>query len=196
MVVSDHGMTYNGNHGGSSYEETDSLALFIGMESKLPQDVSATYNVASQVDMAPTVALHFGVPIPRNSIGVLIPETSYFLTDGQSLRALELNSWQLLRLLEAQLPGLLCGMHSSWRSQEGQDFRSNSSGDYRDTVTAYYEFLNTASEWLSRRATDKSSDLLVFGIAAMLVSCVIFLSILFWLCQEERLRQGQSSRIR
>ncbi|KAF6160687.1 hypothetical protein GIB67_019627 [Kingdonia uniflora] len=227
MVVSDHGMTYNGNHGGSSYEETDSLALFIGMESKLPQDVSATYNVASQVDIAPTVALHFGVPIPRNSIGVLIPETSYFLTDGQSLRALELNSWQLLRLLEAQLPGLLCGnthvndinrvqtlgfceqedsveqeffrlyleavgMHSSWRSQEGQDFRSNSSGDYRDTVTAYYEFLNTASEWLSRRATDKSSDLLVFGIAAMLVSCVIFLSILFWLCQEERLRQGQS----
>lgn len=29
MVVSDHGMQENGNHGGSSYEETDSLALFI-----------------------------------------------------------------------------------------------------------------------------------------------------------------------
>lgn len=32
MVVSDHGMTDGGNHGGSSYEETDSLALFIGAE--------------------------------------------------------------------------------------------------------------------------------------------------------------------
>nr|GMD58325.1 GPI ethanolamine phosphate transferase 2 [Ipomoea batatas] len=30
LVVSDHGMTESGNHGGSSYEETDSLALFIG----------------------------------------------------------------------------------------------------------------------------------------------------------------------
>lgn len=30
VVVSDHGMTEGGNHGGSSYEETDSLALFIG----------------------------------------------------------------------------------------------------------------------------------------------------------------------
>lgn len=26
-------MTENGNHGGSSYEETDSLALFIGLKS-------------------------------------------------------------------------------------------------------------------------------------------------------------------
>ena len=32
VVVSDHGMTANGNHGGSSYEETDSLALFIGLK--------------------------------------------------------------------------------------------------------------------------------------------------------------------
>lgn len=31
------------------------------------------------------------------------------ITDDQQLRALELNSWQLLRLLEAQLPGLSCG---------------------------------------------------------------------------------------
>lgn len=30
LVVSDHGMTENGNHGGSTFEETDSMALFIG----------------------------------------------------------------------------------------------------------------------------------------------------------------------
>lgn len=34
MVVSDHGMTENGNHGGSSYEETDSLVLFVGLNQK------------------------------------------------------------------------------------------------------------------------------------------------------------------
>ena len=28
-MVSDHGMTHGGNHGGASFEETDALALFI-----------------------------------------------------------------------------------------------------------------------------------------------------------------------
>lgn len=47
MVVSDHGMTENGNHGGSSYEEIDSLALFIGLREFT--DFSTTNNVANQV---------------------------------------------------------------------------------------------------------------------------------------------------
>lgn len=32
MIVSDHGMTEGGNHGGSSDEETDSLALYVGAQ--------------------------------------------------------------------------------------------------------------------------------------------------------------------
>lgn len=36
VIVSDHGMTEEGNHGGSSYEETDSLAIFIGPRDDLP----------------------------------------------------------------------------------------------------------------------------------------------------------------
>lgn len=46
MVVSDHGMQENGNHGGSSYEETDSLAFFIGARSGL---ISATDDTINQV---------------------------------------------------------------------------------------------------------------------------------------------------
>ncbi|CAH9144928.1 unnamed protein product [Cuscuta epithymum] len=47
LVVSDHGMTGSGNHGGSSYEETDSLALFIG-----PRNfggIKVTHNKVNQV---------------------------------------------------------------------------------------------------------------------------------------------------
>ncbi|KAK8965845.1 hypothetical protein KSP40_PGU008727 [Platanthera guangdongensis] len=36
VVVSDHGMTERGNHGGSSYEETDSLALFVDLRAESP----------------------------------------------------------------------------------------------------------------------------------------------------------------
>ncbi|KAF8730197.1 hypothetical protein HU200_017172 [Digitaria exilis] len=104
VVVSDHGMTEGGNHGGSSYEETDSLALFIGHSVQRRHCSPYDQNEALQVDLAPTLALLFGVPIPKNNIGVLLPELFNSLTDDQKLRTLELNSWQILRLLQAQIP--------------------------------------------------------------------------------------------
>ncbi|KAJ3676959.1 hypothetical protein LUZ60_002683 [Juncus effusus] len=116
VVVSDHGMTDEGNHGGSSYEETDSLALFIGLEkSKCDKNNNNNNNdEAYQVDIAPTLALLLGVPIPKNNIGVILTEVFHSFTDEQKLRSLELNSWQLFRLLQANLPGLCCEYLSSF----------------------------------------------------------------------------------
>ncbi|KAK2977286.1 hypothetical protein RJ640_013051, partial [Escallonia rubra] len=221
LVVSDHGMTEYGNHGGSSQEETDSLALFIGLRNH--DNESATTNTKiKQVDIAPTLALHYGVPIPKNNAGVLIVETFTSLTDDQQLRALELNSWQLLRLLHAQLPdlargGFLCdvvsdghrsgtsvckgnveemfcclyldavALHKSWRLKKG--FRSNSKDDYTITMSAYHEFLTTASEWLSHRATDKPFGLLASGVIAMFLSCLVLLGLAFLLGKEVHLRE-------
>jgi ethanolaminephosphotransferase len=51
-VVSDHGMTEGGNHGGSSYEETDSLALFIGHSVDRPHCSPYDQNEALQVKSA------------------------------------------------------------------------------------------------------------------------------------------------
>uniref|UniRef100_A0A0E0CBE7 GPI ethanolamine phosphate transferase 2 C-terminal domain-containing protein n=1 Tax=Oryza meridionalis TaxID=40149 RepID=A0A0E0CBE7_9ORYZ len=104
VVVSDHGMTEGGNHGGSSYEETDSLALFIGHSVQSSYCSPYDQNEALQVDLAPTLSLLFGTPIPKNNIGVVLPEVFNSLTDEQKLRTLELNSLQFLRLLQAQLP--------------------------------------------------------------------------------------------
>lgn len=42
-------MTHSGNHGGSSYEETDSLALFVGLNVNISDYASATRNTAYQV---------------------------------------------------------------------------------------------------------------------------------------------------
>ncbi|KAF3963252.1 hypothetical protein CMV_012337 [Castanea mollissima] len=213
VVVSDHGMTYNGNHGGSSFEETDSLALFIGLRNHVSDYALYTLNTVYQVDVAPTLALLFGVPIPKNNVGVLLSGTFGSFTDDQQLKALELNSWQLLRLLQAQLPGLSCEnspcdgfsddqgcrinkcsgnienticclylkatmLHSSWRLKDVSS-RPYSREDYSGIVAAYYEFLKTASEWLSRRVTDKPVNLLAFGVAAMMLSCLILLSLIF-----------------
>ncbi|KAK9052302.1 hypothetical protein SSX86_028931 [Deinandra increscens subsp. villosa] len=194
VVVSDHGMQGNGNHGGSSYEETDSLALFIGPGIS---HVSATYDTISQVDITPTLALLFGVPIPKNNAGYLIADLFHPIGDHQLLRAMELNSWQLLRLLQAKATDSTCGslkdessslyldaaaLHGSWKSKNV--LRSASNNDLKSTVLAYNEFLRTASNQLSRRATDKPIGLLALGVMTMLLSCVMFLGLLFKLGQE------------
>ncbi|CAM8893998.1 unnamed protein product [Rhodiola kirilowii] len=214
LVVSDHGMTFSGNHGGSSFEETDTLALFIG-----PKSIGSRYGSSAtsinQVDIPPTLALLFGVPIPKNNVGILIPDIFKSLQEDQQLRALELNSWQLLRLSQAQLPGLSSGsspcveysddqaigaskssvnvdamfrsfycraqfVHSSWKTKTAT--RSATREDFTVTQTAYYEFIRFASDWLSHKASDKRTDLLAFGVAAMILSCLILSNLLFKLC--------------
>ncbi|XP_022739240.1 GPI ethanolamine phosphate transferase 2 isoform X2 [Durio zibethinus] len=222
MIVSDHGMTENGNHGGSSYEETDSLALFIGLRNHVLDYAS----VIQQIDIAPTLALLFGVPIPKNNVGVLIKEAFDSLKEEQHLRALELNSWQLLGLLQAQLSGLPCrnfpcdafsdhqiagtsecyhrtedmlcclymeaaALYSSWKSKRGTESASNK--DYSSTAAAYYKFLKSASEWLSRRSTDKPVKLLAVGLATMFISCVILSSLMFCRVREIYLGRRQQS---
>ncbi|XP_048501959.1 uncharacterized protein LOC104895503 isoform X3 [Beta vulgaris subsp. vulgaris] len=226
LVVSDHGMTESGNHGGSSYEETDSLALFIGPGPEVVRgDMAAIQGTINQVDIAPTLALLFGVPIPKNNVGVVTVEALPSLADGRLLRALELNSWQLLRLLEAQLPGLSsvisasgypddsrwsevsqCSgtveemfcclyskalyLHSFWKSTASS---SNAAHDYNHTVSAYHDFLMTASEWLTRKVTDKPLAQLACGILAMVLSSLVFLRLLFCLRRDEFLKVGQGS---
>ncbi|WVZ09351.1 hypothetical protein V8G54_013881 [Vigna mungo] len=217
VVVSDHGMTENGNHGGSSYEETDSLALFIGPKSHTFHHSSSNPDTIFQVDIAPTLALLFGVPIPKNNIGVLISQMVDSLTDDQKLRALQLNSWQLFRLLQAQLPGLSCRnllcdtfitnseptiseckgreeklfcclyvnaatLHDAWKAKVFSRF--NGTEGYDSIVAAYYEFLSSASEWLSHKATDKPVNLLVLGVAALIISCLILLGLVFVIHKE------------
>ncbi|CAN1216211.1 GPI ethanolamine phosphate transferase 2 [Linum perenne] len=227
LVVSDHGMTESGNHGGSSYEETDSLALFIGLENEITDHASITSIHQEQVDVTPTLALLFNIPIPKNNVGILISETFGSRPEDQRLRALELNSWQLLRLVHAQLPAFSCGdseaidlsehfgfssgecggsiertlcclytkarsLGSSWESTRAS--RLDGKNEYGVAVAAYYDFLNTASEWLSRRVTDKPVSLLACGVVAMAFSCLILLAILICMKREVCTRSQTSTQ--
>jgi predicted AlkP superfamily pyrophosphatase or phosphodiesterase len=63
LVGSDHGMTDGGNHGGASYQETDSLALFISGKDKLNPSC----------DLHPQILSHSQHP----NMGLSILRTSY-----------------------------------------------------------------------------------------------------------------------
>ncbi|XP_078444467.1 alkaline-phosphatase-like family protein isoform X3 [Wolffia australiana] len=60
VVLSDHGMTNNGNHGGSSYEETDSLALLVGLPQETIGIRPKTYRTINQ---KPLVVLSAGMSL-------------------------------------------------------------------------------------------------------------------------------------
>lgn len=53
-----------------------------------------------QIDLAPTLSLMLGLPVPQNNLGTLIIDVLSGLTVRQKLSATYVNAQQLLRVLE------------------------------------------------------------------------------------------------
>ena len=93
IVMGDHGMTREGNHGGSSQDETDTVIFGYYkngfLKYKLPElepimrfDPEYKKKV-SQLDLAPTLSMLLGIPIPFNNIGFIIND--FYVSRGLSL---------------------------------------------------------------------------------------------------------------
>ncbi|KAH0776622.1 hypothetical protein KY290_008033 [Solanum tuberosum] len=111
-------------------------------------------------------------------------------------RLLELNSWQLLRLLEVQLPGLVCEnfLCDDFRDDESERTRGYSSLEeticclsacedncYSTLVAAYYNFLRTASSYdATLMAQIVYVVLAIVAAARKLNACTISLPASIW----------------
>ena len=87
LVVSDHGMTEDGNHGGATSSETDTLIYgYLKSERRRflqPRDLGefsdlfvsrgSSYQV-DQIDIVPTLAYLLGVSVPYNNLGQVIAQ--------------------------------------------------------------------------------------------------------------------------
>ncbi|CAK84273.1 unnamed protein product (macronuclear) [Paramecium tetraurelia] len=92
IITGDHGMLNDGNHGGNSSLETNTVFFVTRKNAKLDKhymqkiegfrddyETSVTskdsyIRTIKQVDIAPTIAKLIGVPIPFSNIGIIIPE--------------------------------------------------------------------------------------------------------------------------
>ena len=84
ILCGDHGMNDVGNHGGSAPGETSPALVFLApklrpLSSGRKSPVSPTkdftfYKRVEQSDLAPTISALLGLPIPRNNLGVIIPD--------------------------------------------------------------------------------------------------------------------------
>ena len=124
LLFGDHGMTDDGNHGGSSTEETDSGLFIYSKRSIFPDALvneSGVYvetwnelsgvreytdinqalvypRLVQQIDLVPTLSLLLQVPIPYSSIGKIIPEVFFII--GENIKhVLDINLHQVVTYL-------------------------------------------------------------------------------------------------
>ncbi|EEC01430.1 conserved hypothetical protein [Ixodes scapularis] len=102
VVTGDHGMNAVGNHGGSSEGEVMTALLFIPTK---PWDFgSQDVSTVSQVDIAPTLSLLTGLPIPKGSYGRALADvlTAANFTAAERLFLLQYNLQQMLRIHQSE----------------------------------------------------------------------------------------------
>ena len=96
LLLSDHGMTNQGNHGGASKDETSAFLVLqhVDASQASPHKAPGSLKLGKvmQVDLAPTLGLLLGVGIPEQSVGSIIPEA---FPQEVKAKAYEANAKQL-----------------------------------------------------------------------------------------------------
>lgn len=105
FVTGDHGMTTAGNHGGSSELEVVTPLILIPTRGwTLGRWQAAAPQTVAQVDVAPTLSLLMGLPIPKGSFGIAVPAVlaAANYTTLEQLYLLQYNLQQLLTVYQAE----------------------------------------------------------------------------------------------
>lgn len=120
ILCGDHGMNDVGNHGGSAPGETSPALVFMSPKFKaisqgLTSPINATrdydfYVKVDQSDIAPTMAVLLGFPIPLNNLGVIIPKFLSFWRLGESMALGEHKSLQADITIKKKVFSCLEGM--------------------------------------------------------------------------------------
>ncbi|XP_031799135.1 GPI ethanolamine phosphate transferase 2 isoform X3 [Sarcophilus harrisii] len=104
VLCGDHGMSETGGHGASSVEEVSTPLVLISSAFQRKSGNFQPPKHVQQTDLAATLAVGLGLPIPKNSVGSLLFPVVEGATMREQLRFLHLNSVQLSRLLQENVP--------------------------------------------------------------------------------------------
>ncbi|KAF2666431.1 alkaline phosphatase-like protein [Microthyrium microscopicum] len=208
----DHGMNDGGNHGGSAPGETSPALVFLApklkrlpgrRESPVEQTGGFTfYQRIEQSDLVPTISALLGFPIPKNNLGVMIPEfLPLWQNPKDQLNLLLRNSQQILSIVKATFPAIdfsgsstpdLCDDPSSdsqalacqWSTiQHRLDTYASSDMPISIVLSGLYRFCKDAQDLMSSTASNYDLSRLALGsalaaIATILSSIAIFYSLL------------------
>ncbi|XP_067590863.1 GPI ethanolamine phosphate transferase 2 isoform X1 [Pseudorca crassidens] len=184
VLCGDHGMSEAGGHGASSVEEVNTAMILISSAfERKPGDVRRPKYI-QQTDLAATLSIGLGLPIPKSSVGNLI----FPVVDGkpmrEQLRFLHLNTVQLSKLLQENVPSYKKAepgfeqfkvserLHGNWvrlyLEENSSEVLSNLGSKVR---RQYLDALRALSLSLSRQAAQ-------YDVYSMAVGTVLVLEVL------------------
>ncbi|XP_054437811.1 GPI ethanolamine phosphate transferase 2 isoform X2 [Pteronotus mesoamericanus] len=180
VLCGDHGMAAHGGHGASSTEEVNTALLLASSAfARRPGDVRQTQHV-QQTDLAATLAIGLGLPIPKHSVGHLLFPVVAGRAMREQLRFLHLNAVQLSRLLRENVPAykrepgfeqfqMSERLHANWVRRYLEDSHSEALLSLGSKVRRQYlEALRTLSLALSAQGAH-------YDIYSMVVGAVVAL---------------------
>lgn len=190
ILMGDHGMNDIGNHGGSSSGETHPGLTFISPKfSKIRKERSFPFidkgnyeyfSMISQIDLVPSLSALLNFPIPKNNLGIMIPEILELWEELDRKAILLENCKQLMTLLEHKF---------SKDSNELQSFTLALSilrGSTQIGTEQYFSFLREAQELLTESAINYSYYDIGLGFALIIISVLVFSGQLAYQLKEER----------
>ncbi|XP_064624734.1 GPI ethanolamine phosphate transferase 2-like [Lineus longissimus] len=126
VLCGDHGMSDQGSHGGASISETVTPLVMLSSQIKGQKRIDyEKIEEIYQIDIAPTLSLLLGLPIPQNSLGAASPGALHGLPIRMKLHAMQINTHQLAKVYRQNVPSYksddnylmykrALGAHSEW----------------------------------------------------------------------------------
>ncbi|GEQ69771.1 hypothetical protein JCM33374_g3445 [Metschnikowia sp. JCM 33374] len=177
VLLGDHGMNDMGNHGGASAGETSpGLVLvspkFSGLGNQFDAPLERKhdyryYSSMSQIDIVPTLSALFNFPIPRNNLGIILPQVLALWPDDSSKKVAVLENCRQFVNLLAEKYSKTDSKYKSFLDEF--QYLSETNGE---PVEAYFAFLKKIQNLLIENSTNYS----YFDINSAF--CVIFVSTL------------------
>ncbi|RKF56455.1 GPI ethanolamine phosphate transferase 2 [Golovinomyces cichoracearum] len=200
VLLGDHGMNEAGNHGGSSPGESSPALVFISPKFKnfssrleVPsphKEDFRYYSHVEQSDIAPTLGILLGFPIPRNNLGIIIPQFMPFWPTGNDKIQIYLeNVEQILHLVRVTYPSYFndgppreCGSLTNLIDKlicecavlvQSVPENSNDEKNVQLWLEAVITWLKQAQSIMSNVASNYDMSLLGFGLTLSLLALVL-----------------------
>lgn len=177
VLFGDHGMTNTGNHGGVSENEISVPLVFLSTKKINPSLIEKSTQLYErkilQVDMAATLSVVLGLPIPSNNIGSVIPGVLNLanLKPSEQLYALYYNALQLLDMIKldhsydvynTKLSNIF-SLHRIWMEKLSDDLTM-----FRSVKSGYIEIMAEISHTMESSITKYDVYAMVIGGLAVI----------------------------
>ena len=204
ILLGDHGMNEAGNHGASSAGEVSTALTFISpkLRGRFPGQPSPAafqenfryHDTVDQSDVAPTLAALLGFPIPKNSLGTIIPRLLKMWTNNKDrYHLLYENALQIGEIARATYPEAFeiikdvaqCRniepmsdpqqLACKWTMIQDAHDRSSTYGNTStsSSITDVQSFLREAQSQLSGTASKYDLNSMLVGAGMLLAATII-----------------------